>query len=321
MRGRGGNVRLGQGEWVVTEADEFDRSFLALAPSHAVITNVEADHLDTYGSFDEVRAAFAAFVERVADGGVVARGIDDPGAAGLEVPAGRRGVSFGLHPEAAVRAEDIELEGLGATFALVLDGERAGRIELAVPGLHNVQNALAATAIARGLGIEVDSIRRGLAAVGGVARRFEIVRRTGDLAIVDDYAHHPTEIAAALACARAGFPGRRLVALFQPHLYSRTRDFATAFGAALAAADLAFVTGIYPAREAPIPGVTSELVVAAARSEGAEVVALPALDDERLEAAARTVEERLRSGDVVVTLGAGDVDRLARRLAEEATSS
>jgi UDP-N-acetylmuramate--alanine ligase len=315
MRGRAGNVRLGKGEWVVAEADEFDRSFLALRPSHAVVTNVEADHLDTYGSYDEVRSAFAEFVGRVGEGGIVTRGIDDPGAAALAVPSGRRGVSFGLGRAADVRAEGVVLEGLGAAFTLVVDGGPAGRVELAVPGLHNVRNALAAAAIGWGLGIDVRAIQQGLAGVGGVARRFELVREGADLTIVDDYAHHPTEIAATLACAHVAFPRRRLVALFQPHLYSRTRDFALQFGAALAAADLVFVTAIYPAREAPIPGVSAQLVVAASRAAGAAVVPLPALEGEGLETAARTVEERLSAGDVVVTLGAGDVDRLAHRLA------
>jgi UDP-N-acetylmuramate--alanine ligase len=178
-----------------------------------------------------------------------------------------------------------------------------------------VRNALAAAAIGWGLGIDVRAIQQGLAGVGGVARRFELVREGADLTIVDDYAHHPTEIAATLACAHVAFPRRRLVALFQPHLYSRTRDFALQFGAALAAADLVFVTAIYPAREAPIPGVSAQLVVAASRAAGAAVVPLPALEGEGLETAARTVEERLSAGDVVVTLGAGDVDRLAHRLA------
>jgi UDP-N-acetylmuramate--alanine ligase len=319
MRGRGGNVRLGGGAWIVAEADEFDRSFLALRPAHAIVNNIEADHLDTYGSFDEIRSAFAAFVDQVEAGGVVARGIDDAGARALAVPAGRIDVTFGTDPAARVRAEEVRLEKLGARFALVLDGEPAGEVELAVPGLHNVRNALGAAALAWGIGIDAAATRSGLATVRGVARRFEVLRSSPELVVVDDYAHHPTEIEATLASARAAFPGRRLVAVFQPHLYSRTRDFAEGFGRALAGADHAFVTGIYPAREAPIPGVDAALLERASRSAGGRATLLPALDDDAaLENAARTVEAQLAPGDVVVTLGAGDVDRLGRRIAEGA---
>ena len=321
MRGRSGNVRLGGEEWQVAEADEFDRSFLALRPSHAVVTNVEADHLDTYGSYDEVRSAFGEFLERVSEGGVVARGIDDGGAAALVVPAGRRDVPFGLGAGALVRGESVRLEGLGSRFSLVVAGEPVAEIALAVPGLHNVRNALAAAALAWGIGIEPVAIGAGLAGVRGVARRFELLQGGGDLAVVDDYAHHPTEIEATLDGARAAFPDRRLVAVFQPHLYTRTRDFAEGFGRALAKADVAFVTGIYPARESPIPGVDAGLLERATRAAGGRVELLPALDDDAaVEDAAGRIEEELRSGDVVVTLGAGDVDRLARRLATAAVA-
>jgi UDP-N-acetylmuramate--alanine ligase len=318
MRGRAGNVRLGTGDWIVAEADEFDRSFLALHPAHAIVTNVEADHLDTYGTANAVHAAFEQFLGRVAKKGVVARGIDDAGARALSVPGARRDVTFGLDPAARVRAHDVRLEGLVAAFTLVLDRKESAEIALQVPGLHNVRNALAAAAMAWALGVETAAIGRGLAAVGGVARRFEVVVREPELTVVDDYAHHPTEITATLVSARAAFPERRLVAVFQPHLYSRTRDLAADFGAALAGADLAFVTGIYPAREAPIPGVTAELVVEAARAAGGVAVALPALEGEALERAAETIEARLEPGDVVLTLGAGDVDGMARRLAGRA---
>jgi UDP-N-acetylmuramate--alanine ligase len=320
MRGRSGNVRLGSSEWIVAEADEFDRSFLALSPAHAIVTNIEADHLDTYGSYDEVRAAFATFVGQVEPGGVVVRGVDDQGARELAVPQGREDRSFGLGPEARVRADDVRLERLGARFALLLDGEPAGEITLAVPGLHNVKNALASAALAWGIGIHPDAVRDGLAGVRGVARRFEVLRAGEELTVVDDYAHHPTEIEATLAGARAAFPGRRLVAIFQPHLYSRTRDFAEGFGRALTGADMAFVTGIYPAREAPIPGVDAGLLERSTRAAGGRVTLLPALDDDAaLEAAAAEVEARLSPGDVVITLGAGDVDRLGHRIAERAS--
>jgi UDP-N-acetylmuramate--alanine ligase len=310
MRDLGGNVRIGRGEWLVAEADEFDRSFLALAPRHAVVTNVEADHLDTYGTPEAYRAAFVEFLDRVADGGVVAVGVDDPGARSLPIPAGVRRTTFGLRDDADVRAMHVREGERETRFELVLGGEPAGEVVLGVPGRHNVRNALGAAAMGRAMDVDPGAIREGLARVRGVERRFEVVRAGADLTIVDDYAHHPTEVSAALETARASYPARRQVAVFQPHLYSRTRDLAGEFGRALAVADLVYVAAIYPAREAPIPGVTAELVSRAAREAGAaEVIDLPEAEG------AEAVAERLAPGDVVVTMGAGDIDLLARRLA------
>ncbi len=311
IRGRGGNVRIGRGEWLVAEADEYDRSFLALHPEHAVVTNLEADHLDVYGTVEAVRAAFAEYVGQVATGGAVVVGADDPGATALEVPPGRDRITFGIDAAADVRAEGIEVDGMRTRFGLALGGAAAVPVEMAMPGRHNVRNALAAAAVGWRVGVDGEAIAAGLATVRGVGRRFELMRDDG-VSVVDDYAHHPTEVAAALATARAVYPGRRLVAVFQPHLYSRTRDFAAGFGEALAAADLAFVTAIYPARERPIPGVTGELVAEAARAAGgAEVVYLPdALDP-------AVIAARLEPADVVLTMGAGDVDKVARWLSDD----
>ncbi|HUP18552.1 MAG TPA: UDP-N-acetylmuramate--L-alanine ligase [Gemmatimonadota bacterium] len=312
MRDRGGNVRIGRGEWLVAEADEFDRSFLALSPRHAVVTNVEVDHLDTYGTPQAYRAAFAEFVGQVTAGGVVVVGADDPGARSLPISDGIRRTTFGLGEHADVRATDLLDGEMESRFTLVLAGEPAGEVVLGLPGRHNVRNALAAAAIGWALDVDPGAIRDGLTRVRGIERRFEIVRTGVDLTIIDDYAHHPTEVEAALATARRSFPGRRLVAVFQPHLYSRTRDLAEEFGRSLAAADVVFVMPIYPAREAPIPGVTAELVSRAARAAGAaEVIDLGEADEARLVAA------RLAPGDVVVTMGAGDIDLLAPRLAAQ----
>lgn len=308
IRGRGGNARVGSGPWLVAEADEYDRSFLTLSPECAVINNVEADHLDTYGTLEALRDAFGEFAARTRTGGTVVRGIDDPGARGVEVPPGRRSVTFGLAADADVRAEELERDRLETRFRLVLPEDDAVPVALGVPGEHNVRNALGAAAAAWALGIGADEIRRGLAAVQGVERRFEVVHEDAELLIVDDYAHHPSEIAATLASARSGWPGRRIVAVFQPHLYSRTRALAREFGAALAEADLVFVTDVYAAREAPLPGVSGRLVSAAARAASADAV-----DVEN--GAADAVLDRLRPGDMIVTMGAGDIDCLARELA------
>ena len=316
IRGQRGNVRLGSGEWLVAEADEFDRSFLALAPEHAIVTNVEADHLDTYVDFDGVRAAFAEFLERVEEGGTIAVCVDDPEARRLPEPAGREIVGYGLDPRAEVRAESIEARGIETRFELILGEEDAGTVTLRMPGRHNVANALGAAAVARAIGVEPAAIRAGLENVRGVERRFEIVHEDEEITIVDDYAHHPTEVAATLASARESWPERRIVAVFQPHLYSRTRDFSDAFGAALTGADVVFVTDVYPAREDPIEGVTGELVSEAAGAAGAaDATFLPD------EADVGPIVARLAPGDVVITLGAGDVDAVARRLADARATS
>ena len=314
IRGRDGNVRIGGGAWLVAEADEFDRSFLALSPEIAVITNVEADHLDIYGTVEAVREAFAAFAERVGEGGTLVLGGDDAGARRVPAPAGVGTVTFGTSSSAAVRGVRIEAGPEGIAFDLELGGTPAGRIRLAMPGVHNVRNALAAAAVGWRLEVPARAIREGLEAVRGVERRFEILHRDDDLMIVDDYAHHPSEIAATLSGARGAWPDRRIVAVFQPHLYTRTRDFAGEFGVALSAADLVFVTDVYPARERPIEGVSGRLVSEAARKAGAPVRYMP---DETAggHSATDVVEAVLRPGDLLVTLGAGDIDELARQLA------
>ncbi|MGH7567068.1 MAG: UDP-N-acetylmuramate--L-alanine ligase [Gemmatimonadota bacterium] len=314
IRGRDGNVRIGGGPWLVAEADEFDRSFLALSPELAVITNVEADHLDVYGTLEAVREAFSEFARRVASGGTLFVGVDDPGARRLAAPEGVRVVGFGTSSAADVRAVDVEPGPEGIAFDLLLGGAKAGSVRLVMPGVHNVKNALAAAAVGWRLDASAQAIREGLEAVRGVERRFEIVYRSDELMIVDDYAHHPSEIAATLSGARAAWPQRRLVAVFQPHLYTRTRDFAGEFGIALSSADLVFVTDVYPAREQPIEGVSGRLISEAAQKAGAPVTYLP---DETTGGRdpADVVEALLGFGDMVVTLGAGDIDELARRLA------
>jgi UDP-N-acetylmuramate--alanine ligase len=238
-------------------------------------------------------------------------GVDDAGARSLAAPEGARVVRFGTTAAAEVRAVLVEPSREGIAFDLWLGETEAGRIRLAMPGVHNVRNALAAAAVGWRLDAPANAIRDGLEGVRGVERRFEILYRDEDLMIVDDYAHHPSEIAATLAAARAGWRERRLVAVFQPHLYTRTRDFAGEFGIALSSADLVFVTDVYPAREQPIEGVSGRLVSDAARKAGAPVTYLPEVGDAD---DADVVSAALRPGDLVVTLGAGDIDDLARRL-------
>lgn len=303
-----GGLRAGSDELFVVEADEYDRSFLTLRPRIAVVTAVDADHLDIYGSITGIRSAFAEFLTPIPADGLIAACVDDPGALRLlREEAGSRGLGYGLSPEATLRAVEVEARGRGTRFVVQEAGRTLVEIEIGVPGLHNVRNALAAFAAARHAGAELDAVVRGLASFHGVARRFEEIGEAAGVLVVDDYAHHPTEIAVTVAAARAAYPERRLVVAFQPHLYTRTRDFAVEFGAALAAADQVWVTGIYPAREEPIPGVTGELVVAAARSAGAPAVSyLP-----ELATMAAGIAETLRPGDLLVTMGAGSITEVA----------
>jgi UDP-N-acetylmuramate--alanine ligase len=303
----GTNARLGKGEYLVAEADEYDRSFLELTPVVAVVTNVEADHLDTYRDLSDILDAFTAFANRVPFYGAVVACLDDAGVRAILPRLKRRVVTYGESPEASLRADRIRLEASGTTFE-VWEGRTwsLGEVRLPLPGRHNVANALAAIAVGRELSVPFPTIARALKEFTGVVRRFETKGERDGVLVLDDYAHHPTEIAATLAAARQVHPGRRLVALFQPHLYSRTRDFAEDFGRALLAADMAIVTDVYPSREKPIAGVSGDLVAAAARGAGhGNVVYI----SERKEVVCG-LERLLKGGDLLITMGAGDVVRL-----------
>lgn len=311
-----GGAHLGAGDVFVAEADESDGSFLAYRPQVAVVTNIEPDHLDHYGDAAAFEAAFAQFGGRVGAGGWVVACADDDGArrlVGTLRADGRAVVTYGTADDADVRVADYaaggDHDGEGARFRLVAPGGPAGPadvpVRLAVPGLHNARNAAAAWTVARLLGVDGATAAAALGAFVGTGRRFEDRGTAGGVRVVDDYAHHPTEIDALLAAARPlAAPGRVLV-LFQPHLYSRTRIFAPEFARALSAADELVVAGIYGARERPEPGVTSALVVDAlpAGHPGRHV-------EDRLEAA-RVIARLARPGDLLLTVGAGDVTELA----------
>lgn len=308
----GGNLKYGGETAFVVEADEYDRSFLALWPQVAVVTNVEADHLDIYADLDDIRRTFAEFVGRAR---WVVLCADDPGANALPSPATSEVIRYGItSPDARLRAVNVRAEeGGGTAFDVEFDGKALGSVTLAVPGAHNVLNALAALAVGIGTyGLKVAQMAPGLAALAGAERRFQRLGAVRGIEIIDDYAHHPTEIRATLAAARSAFAGRRIVACFQPHLFSRTRDFAAEFGEALAAADAIFLCDIYPAREQPIAGVTSQLIAdAAAQARHAPVWMGP-----RAEVAA-ALARFVQAGDVVLTIGAGDVTKTGGELIGE----
>jgi UDP-N-acetylmuramate--alanine ligase len=313
----GGNLRRGGDSLYVVEADEYDRSFHQLRPTVAVVTTLEADHLDIYGSLEAVEEAFRSFVDSVPAHGLIAACADDHGAARLAATlhgGPERIVTYGLNAGAMLRAEDVRATGGSQTFTVRERGTVLGTARLAAPGLHNVRNALAAVVVARHLGARWEAIAQGLAAYGGVNRRFETLGEAEGVLFVDDYAHHPTEVQATIDAARAGHPERRLVLCFQPHLYSRTRDFAGEFGQALAQADVLFLTDIYAAREKPIDGVTGEMILAHVRRAGTDVRYVQDRAD-----VVDAVAAELRAGDLCVTMGAGNLDIAARELLEMMT--
>ena len=302
-------ARLGTGEIFVVEADEYAQSFLRLRAKLAVITNIENDHLECYGDEEDLRDAFARFVGGVPFyGGAIVNG-DDESAREAAVACRGQVVVYGLGEGAGYRARDVALSAEGARFDLHLPDRALTRVELAVPGLHNVRNAVAAAATALELGVSGEAVAAGLADFGGVDRRFQVRGcRANDVLVVDDYAHHPSEVAAALAAARN--TGRRVVAAFQPHLYSRTERFSKEFAEALATADRVLLAPVYGSREAPVRGVDSELIAGALRRAGHGRVEVMASLDEMV----GRLESSTGPGDLVLTLGAGDITRVAGAL-------
>ena len=302
-----GNMHFGSQDLFVVEADEYDRSFLALTPTVAVVTNVEADHLDIYRDLEDVRSAFEQFVSKAQ---TIVLCADDEGANTLPVPSSAEVIRYGTgSSDARLCARKLNISGGRAMFMAEFDGESLGMVELQVPGAHNVRNALAAIASGLALGMKVPDMAKGLHEFRGVERRFQRIGEVKGVSIVDDYAHHPTEIVATIDAARLTFPGRRLLAAFQPHLYSRTRDFAEAFSNALSAADLVFLTDIYPAREKPIPGVTADLI-------GKNIMkdSTPQLWRGTRDELASSLAGVVREGDVVLTMGAGDITKTGPEL-------
>jgi len=302
-----GNLRPGRADRFVVEADEYDRSFLALTPTVAVVTNLEADHMDIYADLDDLQRAFAQFI-----GGAryVVLCADDPGANQLPTPPSAEVIRYGLtSDDARLRVAELRREGIGSRFTVLYDGKPEGEVTLAVPGEHNVRNALAAIGVGLGLGVTVEQMAPGIAAFRGVERRFQLLGEARQVLIVDDYAHHPTEVRATIRAARSAAPDRRLIVAFQPHLFSRTRDLAPDFAAALGEADEVFLLDIYPAREQPIAGVTSELIASVMRSAGRA----PAWCGDRGGLAA-ALAAAARAGDLVITMGAGDVTRCGPEL-------
>ncbi len=300
----GTNARLGNGEWTIVEADEYDRSFLQLQPTVAVINNIESEHLDIYKDFDDLTATFTQFANKVPFYGIVVLGIDDPGVRKIVANIKRKTITFGLADDAYIRADSVIYTPGGASFDLTVNSSHLGRIDLQVPGMHNIRNALASVAVGYLMNIDFDIIKSSLEQFTGVYRRFDIKGERNGILVVDDYAHHPTEIKVTLAAAQSF--NRRIVAIFQPHTYTRTKAMWEDFANSFEGADIVIITGIYPARENPIEGITGNLIAEKLRLLGKEVYYFETL----LEVAAH-LNNILVEGDLLVTIGAGNVCDIA----------
>lgn len=312
VKGRGTGAKIGQGHYLVAESDEFDRSFLQMMPSSAVITNIDADHLDCYKDLNEIKDAFVQFANKVPFYGQVIACMDDAGVQDVLVRLNKPVVTYGFNRQADYRIGTVRFENGLPHFEVWARGESLGWFELKVPGRHNMLNATAALAMAREEGVSLAVIRQALAHFAGVKRRFEWLGDVGGVVVFDDYAHHPTEVGATLQGIRDAYPERRVVVVFQPHLYSRTQDHYESFGAEFMNSDLLYVLDVYGAREKPIEGVHGGLVAQSAHRRGHRNAHFVPSKEEVLQA----LNKELKSGDLVVLMGAGDVWKMGSTILE-----
>ncbi|HEX9024149.1 MAG TPA: UDP-N-acetylmuramate--L-alanine ligase, partial [Geobacteraceae bacterium] len=308
----GSNAKLGQGKFLVAEADESDGSFLKLSPTIAVVTNIDADHLDFYSGIEEIKDIFVDFINKVPFYGLAVLCLDDRNVAEVIPRIRKRFVTYGLSSQADIRATNVRLVGNSTSFVAHYKGYRMGEVNFSMPGAHNVLNALACVAVAMELDVPFAQIQEGFARFGGVGRRFQVKGEVRDMMVVDDYGHHPAEIRATLAAAKTGWPERRLVVAFQPHRYTRTKELFDEFVTAFYDADLLVVTDIYAASEKPIEGVTAEALAEAIRRHGQKDVTFIA----DREAIPEYLAGIAKSGDILLTLGAGNIWQTGEALLE-----
>jgi UDP-N-acetylmuramate--alanine ligase len=299
------NAVVGKGDIIIVEADEFDRTFLRLSPSMAVITNIEAEHLDIYKDLEDVCNAFIEFANKVPFYGVVIVCLDDPNVRSILPEIKRRTNSYGFTPQAQVRAINAHQEGFKSRFTVLFEGKVLGDVELTASGEHNIKNSLAAVAIGLELGMDFKDIKSGLERFQGVFRRFQQKMDKDGILLIDDYAHHPTEVQATISAVREGWEDRRIVAVFQPHLYSRTQQMYQEFGLSFFDAEVLVVTDVYPSREAPIEGVDGKLIADTAKTYGHRCVHYV---QNKTDLPAK-LKEIAEEGDIIVTMGAGDIYR------------
>lgn len=311
LRDRKSHVLIGNGRLMVAEADEYDRSFLAMFPTFAVVTNIDKDHLDCYRDYNDIMEAFIAFGRNVPFFGEIIACVDDQGVRSVLPHVATANITtYAVEAPADYRAENIAAAGTATTFDVIEKGENMGSVTLTIPGMHNVANALAAIAVARLLGVAFENIRRTFAGFSGVHRRFEIIGKVKGVTVVDDYAHHPREIRATIDGARRS-GAKRIFAVFQPHLYTRTRDLADEFVIELANADIVYLTEIYKAREEPIEGVSAEILVSGLRERHGKVHFT-----EEYTAIPEILRDQVTDGDYVLFMGAGSIGECAYRLVE-----
>jgi UDP-N-acetylmuramate--alanine ligase len=306
------NAIVGKGDVLVAEADEFDRSFLKMFPSLAVVTNIEEDHLDCYADINDITSAFMQFCNLVPFYGTLVACIDEPQVNVLLATYQKPVISYGLTDKADYTAKNIRFEPAKTTYEAVRYGENLGKVTLTIPGIHNVKNSLAACAVAMELGVSFPVIVTSLRGFGGVKRRFEIIGKEKNITVVDDYAHHPSEIRATIAGAKAaGY--NRVIAVFQPHLYTRTRDFMDDFVTQLSVADVLYVTSIYKSREEPIPGINGSSIIEKAKMAG-HTNAHYIEDKNTLP---KILKDIVLPGDAVLVMGAGNINEICPELLAE----
>lgn len=309
----GSNAKLGQGQFLVAEADESDGSFLTLSPTIAVVTNIDADHLDFYtGGIEEIKDTFVSFINKVPFYGLAILCLEDRNITEIIPRIKKRFMTYGLSSQSDLRATHVRLDGFQTSFTAHYKGYRLGDVSFNMPGAHNVLNALACTAVALELDVPFDKIQEGFAQFGGVGRRFSVKGDKNGIMVVDDYGHHPAEIRATLSAARNGWPERRLVVAFQPHRYSRTKELFNEFVTCFYDADVLMLTDIYAASEQPIPGVTAERLAAEIQRHGQRDVTYIADRNDLPDHLAGIVKE----GDIVITLGAGNIWQAGEALVE-----
>ncbi|MDI6807375.1 MAG: UDP-N-acetylmuramate--L-alanine ligase [Candidatus Eisenbacteria bacterium] len=302
LRAIGTNARLGTGEFLVAEADESDGSFLKLSPTIAVVTNIDAEHLDHYSGIDEIKDTFVQFVNRVPFYGAVVACLDDANVQSILPRIEKRVLTYGIRTGADLLAKELRLNGERCGFQVWMADKLLGEVDLKLPGLHNILNSLAAVSVGLELGVDFERVKEALGEFQGVSRRLEVRGRQKGILVIDDYGHHPTEIAAVLDTIRRTM-NKRIVVAFQPHRYTRTKALRESFGVCFSQADFVFVTPIYAAGEEPIPGVSSELIVNSVKKTGQKGIELVA----SLEELTKSLLKFLEDGDVLVTLGAGDI--------------
>ncbi|MCX6151662.1 MAG: UDP-N-acetylmuramate--L-alanine ligase [Ignavibacteriales bacterium] len=304
------NARVGKGEFIVVEADEFDRTFLSLTPAVAALTSLEAEHLDTYKDLEDIKSAFIEFANKISFYGFIALCSDDPNLRSIIPLIKKKIITYGINEDADVRATGLTHREFSSEFSVNYLNENLGKIKLNIPGTHNINNSLAAIIIAKELGVGFGTIKKSIESFKGALRRFEI-KYDKKVLVIDDYAHHPTEVAATLDGIRKGW-NRRLIAVFQPHLYSRTRDFAGDFGKAFLNSDVFICTDVYPSREAQIAGITGKLITDAVKNEGHQNVLYEA-DKNNIPELLMKIKQ---DGDIIITMGAGDIYKYGEKFVQ-----